>query len=130
MACTIRDGLWRIPRWQLDVCVPSGVRPRRQFAMWSVVSPSATEVSQLGRAQDRGFQFPDIHVVVAVAIIPAAQGHMLSVRALNRGYNPAQDGAGADRPQRWPLATVYSPDMTEKGREPSRPNRCAHQRIL
>jgi hypothetical protein len=45
--------------------------------MWSAASPSATEVGRLGRAQDRGFQFPDIHVVVGVATIPSAQGHML-----------------------------------------------------
>jgi hypothetical protein len=44
------------PRWlvansrrPLDVCVPSRVRPRRQFAMWSAVSPSGTDVGGLGQ---------------------------------------------------------------------------------
>ena len=129
MACTIRDGLWRIPRWQLDVCVPSRVRPRRQFAMWSAVSPSGTDVGGLGSAQDRGFQFPDIHIVLAVAIIAAARGICFGPRFV-LWVHPGQDDAGAYRSEPWPLATVYSPDMTGIRRESPRPNTCARQRIL
>jgi hypothetical protein len=90
--------------------------------MWSAVSPSGTDVGGLGSAQDRGFQFPDIHIVLAVAIIAAAQGICFGPRFV-LWVQPAQDDAGAYRSEPWPLATVYSPDMTGKDanrRDPTR----------